>query len=336
MQYFVQSLARVMSACLLCASFNLHAETQADAWELLSKAALAGHVLSYTGIFVYDGQAQTKAVQVKHIYDGRGEYSRNVTLDTRPRELFSEGQDLVIYNPNKEKVVIKKRQAKNLFPNLLPLKVNRLKAGYTLHAAETDRVAGRPARLLLLMPKDQYRYGYQLWVDAEYGILLKYEMHDAKHAVLEQIAFNELKLVETLDLNWYKPQIDTSKLYEMEALAPAVPDSMGNKPWRVTKIPVGFKKINQVKVSARAKAKAYMMTQLVYSDGLAAVSLFIEPLAEDMVPLTGQHVKGYTSLYATVKEGYQVTAIGEVPTDTVVKFGNAIEFNTSMQTNEAN
>jgi len=191
-----------LSLCIsvLLVGLTARAETQEDAWQLLQKAAVAGHVMSYTGIFVYTHADNTKAVQVKHVYDGKGEYARNVTLEATPSELFTEGKELVIYDPKKEKVIIKKRHAKNIFPNILPIKTQQLKAGYELHAAETSHVAGRPARLLLLMPKDNYRYTHHLWVDQEYGLLLKYEVHDAKHKELERVAFNELKLVETLDL----------------------------------------------------------------------------------------------------------------------------------------
>ncbi len=313
-----------LCAGLLLVAFTPRAETQAQAWQLLQKAAVAGHVMSYTGIFVYTNASHTKAVQVKHIYDGKGEYARNVTLEETPRELFTEGPELVIYNRKKEKVIIKKRNAKNIFPNILPIKTQQLKAGYELHAAETSRVAGRAARLLLLMPKDSYRYAHRLWVDQEYGLLLKYEVYDAKHKVLERVAFNELNLVKNLDLDWFQPQIDTSKHYEMEDQVSVMPDTMGAKHWRMAKVPIGYRKVDQVKVHAHNREVP--MTQLIFCDGLSSVSLFIEPLNNNMPPFVGQHVKGNTSLYAAVKKGHQITVVGEVPTDAVVRFGHAIEF----------
>lgn len=324
MSRYFHLLGRGVSIFLVLASFDVLAETQRQAWQRLQKAAVAGHVMSYTGIFVYSNTAISKAVQVKHIYDGRGEYARNVTLEETPSELFTEGQELVIYKRKKEKVVIKKRQAKNLFPNVLPLKTQQLKAGYEIHAAETDRIAGRLARLILLMPKDNYRYTYHFWLDEEYGLLLKYEVHNAKHKVLERVAFNELNLVENLGLDWFKPQIDRSKAYEMEEKLPVVPDSMGEKPWHITSIPAGYKKISQFKVTSQQQTKP--MTQLIYCDGLASVSLFIEPLNKEKQPFVGSHVKGSTSLYADVKHGHQITVVGEVPTDAVTAFGHAIEF----------
>lgn len=324
MQLLVKWLKLSLCVSLLCITLAPRAETQEEAWQLLQKAAVAGHVMSYTGIFVYSNASQTKAVQVKHVYDGKGEYARNVTLEETPKELFTEGQELVIYNRKKEKVIIEKRQAKNIFPNILPIKTQQLKAGYELHAAETGRVAGRSARLLLLVPKDSFRYTHHFWVDQEYGILLKYEVHNTKHKVLERVAFNELNLVENLDLDWFQPQIDTSKQYEMEDPVIVIPDSAGGKPWRLSDLPSGYRKVDQIKVQAHNRKAP--MTQLIFCDGLSSVSLFIEPLNEQMKPFTGHHVKGNTSLYADVKKGYQITVVGEVPTDTVIEFGHAIQF----------
>lgn len=324
MNTLVKWLRPGLCASLLLFAFAPRAETQAHAWQLLQKAAVAGHVMSYTGIFVYTNASHTKAVQVKHIYDGNGEYARNVTLEETPRELFTEGQELVIYNRKKEKVIIKKRHAKNIFPNILPIKTEQLKAGYELHAAETSRIAGRAARLLLLMPKDSYRYTHHFWVDEEYGMLLKYEVHDSKHKLLERVVFNELNLVENLDLDWFQPQIDNNKQYEMEDQVSVMPDTMGAKPWRIVNVPIGYRKVDQVKVHAHHREAP--MTQLIFCDGLSSVSLFIEPLSEKMQPFVGNHVNGNTSMYADVKKGHQITVLGEVPTDTVIEFGHAVEF----------
>ncbi len=331
LQHLVFNVMRLVCIFLLACSVSVHAESQADAWHMIQKAAVASHILSYTGIFVYTNDTQTKAVQVKHIYDGKGEYARNVTLDARPKELFTEGQGLVIYNQKKEKVVIKKRQDKNIFPNVLPLNIRSLKSSYEAHAAESGTVAGRAVRLILLLPKDNYRYTYRVWVDQEYGMVLKYQVQNAKHKVLESVAFNEINLVKKLDLDWFKPQIDTSKSYEMEDPMPIVPDATGHKHWQIVRLPVGYQKVNQVKVHAHNDRKP--MTQLIFSDGLSSVSMFIESVSEEMRPFVGHYAKGNTSLYANVRHGYQITVVGEVPKDAVIEFGQAIEFHPKQATN---
>lgn len=324
MQLSVSVRANLLALLCSILALNAYAETEEDAWNLLQKTAVAGHVLSYHGIFVYENKDQHQAVQVKHVYDGRGEYSRNVTLDSKPRELFSQGRDLVIYAPHQEKIIIKKRHAENLFPTVLPVKLDRLKSSYSLHAAETDTIAGRSARLLLLIPKDDYRYSYKFWVDNEYGLLLKYEMIDAKHQSIETIVFNDIHLIENIGLDWFQPQINHKKSYEMEKEVPIVPDSKPSQHWTIDKLPAGYVKIDQIKVMAHHKSAP--MTQVIFSDGLASVSLFIERLSDHAPPRIGTHETGHTNLYANAKNGYQITVVGEVPLAAVTKIGNAVHF----------
>jgi sigma-E factor negative regulatory protein RseB len=327
MMYFLRTFVLKCTNIFLISIFSLsiaNAENNDATWQLLQKTAVAGHVLNYNGIFVYSNRNETKAVQVKHIYNGQGEYARNVTLDLSPREMFSQGSDLVIYNPKEEKVIIEKRHAQNLFPNVLPLKSNRLKNSYYLHEAEEDTVSGRASRQLLLFPKDNYRYSYKFWVDKEYGLLLKYEMLNDKHEVLESIVFNELNLIKNLELDWFQPHIDNKKNYEMEEEMPIVPDSSNSPAWSINQLPAGYLKIDQMKVTAHNRKVP--MTQLIFSDGLSSISLFIEPLSGQIPPRIGNVKMGYTNLYANVKKGYQITVVGEVPQEAVVKIGESVSF----------
>lgn len=327
-QASVLKLTTFFSAVFLLSNIillpNAHAESQDDAWEILHKAAVAGHVLSYTGVFVCTQSKKSKAVQIKHVFNGRGEYSRNVTLDTSPREVFSEGRNLVIYHPHKEKVVIRKRHAQNLFPNVIPVELKQLKKSYTLYGAHVERVAGRPARVFLMIPKDNLRYSYKFWVDQAYGLLMRYEMRNANREVLESITFNELNLIENLDLDWYQPQIDTNKYYEMEEELPIVPDETISQDWAIETVPHGYRKIDQMKMRSRQNAGA--ITQLIFSDGMAAVSLFLEPLAEGKQPNVGYQSIGSTSAYAGVQSGYQITVVGDVPKAAVTQFGQSVIF----------
>jgi sigma-E factor negative regulatory protein RseB len=317
--------------CLLASAFFLVntifvrpslADQADDGWKILQKSAVAAHTLSYRGIFIYESSRQTKAVQITHMNNGNGEYSRNVLLDSSPREVFSQGRDLVIFNPKKEKIIIQKRRGQNLFPAILPTQLEHLKASYALYVGETDNVAGRSARQLMLVPKDNFRYQYKFWVDQEYGLLLKYCMQNAKQETLESIAFNQVDLMESLDLNWFRPQIITGKNYEMENEIPSedVPDLAGS--WEIQTLPAGFNKVAQVRLMAHGKTTP--VTQIVLSDGLATVSLFIEPVRQK--PRLGYHMMGNNSFYAHVQNGYQITAVGEVPQETVAKIAESVMF----------
>ena len=115
---------------LASATLNVKAASDEDAWQILQKAAVAAHALSYQGIFICQSGQQSKPVQIRHLFNGQFEFSRNVVLDGSPREVLSQGGDVVIYNPKNEKIVIEKRRGQNMFPAILPTDLDSIKASY--------------------------------------------------------------------------------------------------------------------------------------------------------------------------------------------------------------
>jgi sigma-E factor negative regulatory protein RseB len=55
----------------------------------------------------------------------------------------------------------------------------------------------------------------------------------------------------------------------------------------------------------------------VYSDGLASVSVFIERSGDPVPVAAGYSSLGAINTYSTLRGGYQITVVGEVPASTV-------------------
>lgn len=314
-------MKRLLLACLLATQVTFaHAE---DPWQLLQKAADAARELSYRGIFVYQSGNNTRSVQITHMNFGQGEYARSVVLDGSPREVLSQGSDVVIFSPRNEKVVITKRRAQNLFPALLPPEMEEIKASYEVRLGSQERVGGREGQIVFLDSRDQYRYGYKFWMDREYGLILKSITFNENNEAVEQITFTQLTLMKTQDMDWFQPHVDTAKNYVMEeenvALSSADMNSM-----HIGQMPAGYKKIDQVK--RMVPGKSVPVTHLIFSDGLACVSLFIEPLNKKYQVKPGGHMQGATNFYTQASDGYQVVAVGEVPAVTVMQMANAVKF----------
>ncbi len=296
---------------------------QDDAWMILEKASQAAHALSYKGIFVYQTGASSKSVQVTHMNYGQGEYSRMVVLDGSPREALSQGNDMVIFNPRNEKVVIEKKRGQSMFPALLPDNMELIKTVYQAQLGGEERVGGRDGYVVNLSPKDQYRYGYKLWTDKEYGLLLKSMMISDKNVALDQIAFSQILLMDGQSMDWFRPTLDKTKAYVMEKDAPSKLDA-SEIDWDVTKLPNGYRKVDQVKRMVANKQTP--VTQLIFSDGLSSVSVFIEDIPKGVRPKVGHTMMGATHFYAIVNDAHQVIAVGEVPEVTVTFFANAVSF----------
>lgn len=313
-------------ACLIASSsLSALAANDDDAWTLLQKAAVAARALNYQGVFVYQSGRQTKSVQITHYFNGQNEFARNVILDGSPREVFSQGSDLTIMSPRNEKVVIEKRRGQNMFPAVLPTNLDAVKDNYTLKVGEVERVAGRPAQLLHLIPKDGLRYSYRFWIDSEFGLLLKSVMLNQRQEAMESIGFNQISLLNTVDLDWFQPKIDYKKSYVMEeARDKTIADHSSHSHWTLNDLPAGYRKVDQMK--RMVQGKSLPVTHVIFSDGLASVSLFIEPLLKGNKPKLGHKLVGTTSFYAEVIDGYQVVVVGEVPEATVAQIAHAISF----------
>ena len=310
-----------------------------DAWLLLQKSAFAARELNYQGVFVYQNGKQTSSVQITHMNNAGQEMTRNVVLDNssqvnsaranQPREVYSQGSDIVIMRQQNQKMVIEKRRGQNLFPAMLPTDLRAIKFSYNAQLGAKEYVAGREAQIIDLIPNDAFRYGYKIWADTEYGLLLKMTLVDNKNQTLEQIAFNQLSTLNSQDVNWFQPKIDVRKNYVMEDKTMV---NHVDSDWIVAELPAGY-----VKVDHRALAvagKSVPVDQMIFSDGIGSVSLFIEPIVKGVRPKMGHMSIGSTNICAHVLDGYQITVVGEVPESTVMQIAKAVTFKKQTAANK--
>ncbi len=294
-----------------------------DTWLQLEKAAHAAHELSYDGIYVFHLGQQAKSVQITHVNYGQGEYARVMVLDGRPREALSQGSDTVIFNQKQEKVVIEKRRGQQSFPAMLPMDLETVKQNYQASTVGSERVAGRDAQIILLQPKDQYRFGYKFWLDKEYGLVLKSSTLDHFGNPLDAIAFSQLVLMTGQNLDWFRPSnLDRGKSYEVQQRQVSnLPETEIN--YDMADPLLGYRRINLFKHNM--SNKPLPVTQMVYTDGLATVSVFVEPMTRGNHPRVGYSEMGTTNMLGAIAEGHQIMVVGEVPQATVTQFVNAVK-----------
>ncbi len=339
-----------LASALLLGMFSLASFAADDAWLSLQKTAYAARELNYQGVFVYQNGKQARSVQITHMNNNGQEMTRNLILEPnlkagasgQPREVYSQGSDIVIVQPkNASKnavnnsgansntssntsattMVIEKRRGQNLFPAMLPTDLQALKANYTTRTLATEMIAGRGAQVIELIPNDAFRYSYKVWADVEFGLLLKMTLLNSKKQTLEQIEFSELSMLNSRDVNWFQPKIDVKKQYVSEYSAET--NHVDNN-WIVTELPTGYVQVDHVTLNL--PGKTVPVDQMIYSDGLASVSLFIEPITKGVHPKMGHMLIGSTNICANVMDGYQVTVVGEVPEETVMQIAKSVTF----------
>lgn len=303
-----------------------------DAQVLLKKIQSAAQRLNYSGTFVYQQSNQIRTSRITHILSGKNEIEKLEVLDGKPREYIRNNDDVACYVPEEKTVLVEKRVTRDVFPAILAASPADLVDFYSVKMGETGRVAGHDCQAVILEPKDKLRYGYKLWADRATGLLLRAQTFDARSDVVEQISFTQIE-IGNIDHNRVKPSFANTNGWHIEN---SVMSQVSLSGWSVTP-PPGFKKIQEVKrlisdtQSAGPTATQHGVTaqrevsQIVFSDGLAAISVFIEPGFQNRTE--GAMQQGAMNIIGRRQGDYWLTVIGEVPGAAIRQVSNSIEFN---------
>ena len=307
-------------AMLLCCGLA-QAQAPADAMTLLRRIYEATEKLSYSGSFVYQQGARTETSRITRLAGPGGGVERVEVLDGTPREIIRTRDTVRCYLPESQTLKVERRTDARAFPAMLPERISDLARSYTITRGEPLRIAGFDCESVTLTPKDELRYGYDLWADANTGMLLKARTFNHKGETVEQFSFAQLA-IGNVPRDRVKPRhLAQNWRVEDAAVAPA---NLGRSGWTVgTELP-GFRKIIEV---TRRLGEARPVGQMVYSDGLAAVSVFIEPAAgraETVRP--GPSSLGAFQIYTREVANYIVTVVGEAPAVSVQRIATGVEY----------
>jgi sigma-E factor negative regulatory protein RseB len=289
-------------------------ETQA--W--LRKINDATQKLSYSGVFVYQSSGRTETSRITRFVDSGGDIEKLEIMDGVPREIVRTRDTVRCYLPDSRVVKVDRRTERS-FPALLPERIGALARHYDITLGETRRIAGFDCREVVLTPRDQLRYGHRLYADHASGMLLKAVTFDvASGEQVEQFVFTQLSIGHvTRDMVRPRHAVRQWRVEDAEA-APANLAGWGLR----SELP-GFQKVTELK---RRLGESKPVGQMVYSDGLAAVSVFIEPLEGRREVRTGLASVGAIHIYTREVANHMVTVVGEAPAVSVQRIADAVEF----------
>jgi len=208
------------------------------------------------------------------------------------------------------------------FPLISPRHIDRLVVCYDIALDGRDRVAGRETQRLVVRPKDRFRYGYRFWLDGETGLLLKTVLLNRKGNFSEQFMFATLRFLARVPPEMLEPEVQGKEFVFFRDRPDEGDDPHGAGRWRASRLPFGFELSAHRRYSVANSHGD--MEQLVYSDGLSSVSVFVEPLEDGQEPLQGNSSLGMVNAYGTVHDRFQVIALGEVPPVTVEQIATSV------------
>ena len=315
-------MSRALGAWMLCAFVGMaQAQASPEALEWLRRIYQATEKLSYTGTFVYQQGEHTETSRITRRAETAGSIEKLEALDGSPREVVRTRDEIRCYLPDSHTVKVDQRRDQRNFPALLPAQVSSLDGYYTIRMDETRRIAGFDCQAIVLAPKDELRYGYQLWADVQTGMLLKARAFNRSGETVEQFTFTQLTIGPVSRERLRPPAVARNWRVEQAAVSPA---NLAQAGWSMNADLPGFRKVIEI---TRTLRQGQPVRQVVYSDGLAAVSVFIEPLAgRTETPAMGLASMGAVHVYTREVASHLVTVVGETPAESVQRIGNTVSY----------
>jgi sigma-E factor negative regulatory protein RseB len=302
--------ALALSACLAAAAPAQASETARDLLQRMSQALTTS---SYVGEFRLEGRGYTERMRIVHCVRDGAVSERLVSLNGPGRELIRQGDEVTAYLPDKQIAVIERRPGRGALLGTLPRFDGDIEHWYELElAGRLPAVNGRPAAVVEVRPRDGYRFGHRLWIDEETGMPVQTELLDADGRTLERLRFTQLEIREDIPDSSLKPGVDPARFRWVRQ---AAHEQVGGSAWQVRRPPPGFR-VSASSVRDMAGVPS-PVSQLVLSDGLASVSVFIHAPAGDEPPPQGPGRAGGSATFTAMVEGQHVTAVGEVPPRTL-------------------
>ena len=299
-----------------------------EAKQWLERMVEATQTLNYEGTFIYVQGPHVEAMRIVHGSGPEGERQRLFSLNGPPREVVIANNSVVCLLPKQQATFAGNDYQRSPFPLSIPREIGRLESHYQFEIVGTDRIAGLEARIIAIKPRDAWRFGYRLWLDERNGMILRSVLLDDRGHPLEQLMFTDLQV---------KPQIDEAA-FQSPALPegaspanrndPAVPSPTGEpvkeSAWRVEQLPEGFVKVLHNRFAE--SPGRHPTEHLVFADGLATISVFLEKLDSAPALLQGVSQLGSMNAFGKAAHGYQILVVGEVPAVTVQRIAAAIQY----------
>ncbi len=294
------------------------------AGQWLEKMTRAARGLNYDATFVYRHGEQLETMRIIHRGRSDGEKERLVSLNGVAREILRDGTQVTCIQPDKRSVVVEKTHGKGIFPSVFRRPEHRFGGYYNVSMDGRERVVGRETQIIYIKPGDEFRYGYRLWLDRDTGLLLKSELQDSAGASLEQILFTSLKLPEVISDSLLEPAVSGDGFTWHRRDGHAMGPMAGNpaSTWQPGWLPIGFALTSHG--TGRLPATSMPVEHLLFTDGLASFSVYIEPSGPAREQFSGSSRMGAINAFGVVTDNHQITVVGEVPRITVDRVGKTM------------
>jgi sigma-E factor negative regulatory protein RseB len=300
-----------------------------DLFDMLKQMSEAGQNQNYHGTFILRKSDDLSSLRVTHGVDEQGVWERMDSLNGESKQVLRHNNRVFSVYPDRQLVTVRHTTDQQSLHPQLPENIDQLKLFYSMTRLADDRIANHPTLVVDLLPKDEYRYGYRYWIDKNTGMLLRCDLLTGSDEVAEQMMFTSLEYVEGASSHGI--DLQQFERFNQQVIGESSSDSTENSKtvWEVRQLPQGFmlmqntmrySKPSGLLLSKNDNGEANPppdLQHLVYSDGLASVSVFIEKNKGNGSHLQGASSMGSVNAFGHALGKYVITVVGAVPEKTV-------------------
>jgi sigma-E factor negative regulatory protein RseB len=274
---------------------------------------------NYDGTFSHWHGGRVETLRIIHRVQDGAVSERLASLDGSGREFIRTGSSLACYLPDKRTVLVEQRPREEPLVGF-PTVNDQTASFYDIREVARTRLNRRDTHVITVSPRDEYRYGYRLWIDDSTAMPLKTQLCDAHGNIIEQIVFASLTLPSRIPNSAFRPEVSTDgfQWLRTDAMPPLPPlPPAAALAWNAMRLPPGFRMT--VRSAQRLPGSPQPVDHLVFTDGVASVSVFVEvqQAHDGQPPMSQSAAVGSSSAFTTVVDGHKITAVGEVPPATV-------------------
>ncbi len=311
-----------MPLMLLLPLATSFAQSDAEALRWLSKMRSATQRLSYAGTFVYQHGGEIDTSRIARIVDSLGARERLEPLDGAAREIIRTRDRLTAYYPGSAitRTEISRREPR--FPEILPEQLEELAQNYVIRTAGRERIAGFECQSVLIEPKDRYRYGHKLWGELKTGMLIKAKTFNIRQEPMDSFSFIELQ-IGRIDAGKVRSLYAASARRWRVETSQAQIANLADEGWLVGMPIPGYRKVAEMRRNIGASSG---VGHVVFSDGLATLSIFIERVSDRPAIAAGRSLGDATSVYFRQLGNYRIVVVGEAPMEGIMLVANAVEY----------
>jgi sigma-E factor negative regulatory protein RseB len=314
--------SRWLPAFALGVACGAYAGAPTDALGWLQRASDASRNASYAGTYVHSNGERTSTIRITHVSVNGDEHERIEALDGPPYEIVRRNDEMFCYFPDAKTVRLDRRVNARFFPSLFRASADVIAKSYDVKLAGTEHVLGYDCRWIRLEPKDGLRFSERLCSEAGSGLVVRAKTLNQQGQVIEQYTFTDLKLGAQVG------QRDVKSIFEAR-VKQWITDSQPREEakgvdtgWMVEDLPAGFQKVTELRRNLPGRPNP--VSQLIYSDGLASLSVFVEPNGAPPRTSEASSEDGTTTFFARPMGEQLVTVLGEVPLATAQQVGRSV------------